>query len=201
MIHSINYLDSIKKGISYKSYRSLIDDLIAQNKTSGDNHSAFMVDYTKQNIQRMNHLDQNSYLNENLLESIKGLRSTYLFLVLTEAWCGDASQIVPVFQKIADASEGKIELSLIWRDENLDVMDQYLTNGGRSIPKLVIIEKETWVEKANWGPRPKIAQELYTSWKEQGLNMVQISEKLHNWYSEDKTTEIQREITELLKQL
>ncbi len=201
MQNSTYLLKAIESGIDYNTYRSITDKLLSENKTSGDNHSTFMVSYTRQNVERMNYLDETAILNESLLQSLKDLSGTYIFLVLTESWCGDASQIVPVLHKIAEASGGKVELKLVWRDENLDLMDQYLTNGGRSIPKLVVLEKETLQEKASWGPRPKVSQELYSQWKGEGLNMLQISDKLHNWYAEDKTEAVQKEIIALLNQL
>lgn len=188
----------LEKAISYEVYRDITNRLLAENKTSGDNHSSFMVDYTRMNVERMNHLDSTTVLKKETLTALEELSGSYIFLVLTESWCGDASQIIPVLDKIAEASKNKIDLKLVWRDENLDLMDQYLTNGGRSIPKLIVLEKETLREIGIWGPRPEVLQELFNIWKEQGMDIKEISGKLHNWYSENKTEAIQDELVKMI---
>lgn len=185
--------------MKYKAYRLTIDQLLAEGKTSGNDHSEFMLEYTKMNVHRMNRLDKSLVLNEEVLTTLMQLQKAYKFLVLTEAWCGDASQIVPVFNKIEEYSNGKIELDLIWRDQNLEIMDRYLTNGGRAIPKLVVIDKQSNEEIASWGPRPVLAQELMTELKkDSSLGMAEISEKLHYWYAKDRTQSTQKELLELL---
>lgn len=192
----------ISEAIDYSTYLETIDNLLADGKTSGADHSAFMVSYTRKNVERMQLLDGHLEIIPQLQEALKKLKSQYIFLVLTEAWCGDASQVIPVLQKIAEFSDGKIELKLIWRDENPEVMDRHLTNGGKSIPKLIIIKKENLEEISNWGPRPDVLQQLATEWKNLPDFSLKIwSDKLHQWYAENKTVEIQKEISELLKEL
>lgn len=188
--------------MQYKEYRTVIDDLLSTGKTSGNDHSEFMIEYTKMNVHRMNRLDKTVVLNVELVSAIQKLNKEYKFLVLTEAWCGDASQIVPVIDKIAQESNQKIELDLIWRDQNLEIMDRYLTNGGRAIPKLVVIDKANGEEISNWGPRPAQAQELMSELKkDSSLGIAEISEKLHYWYAKDKTQAIQQELTALISTL
>lgn len=188
--------------MNYEAYRSIIDKLLAEGKTTGNDHSEFMIDYTKMNVHRMNRLDKTVSLNEYLLKELNRIEKKYRFVVLTEAWCGDASQIVPVINQLANASRSKITLDLIWRDENLEMMDRYLTNGGRAIPKLVVIDEASGTELAHWGPRPALAQELVTELKKDtSLGLAEVSEKLHYWYAKDKTQAIQKELRELLQHL
>jgi hypothetical protein len=86
----------------------------------------------------------------------KGLRA----IVLTEDWCGDAMVNVPILLKLAEASN--IDVRLLLRDQNLELMDQYLTNGtARSIPIFVFID-ENGEEKAKWGPRAPKVQDMVT---------------------------------------
>jgi hypothetical protein len=86
----------------------------------------------------------------------KGLKA----IVLTEDWCGDAMLNIPILRNIAE--EAKIEVRYVLRDQNLELMDQYLTNGtARSIPIFIFIG-EDGEEKAVWGPRAKEVQELVT---------------------------------------
>ncbi|MEE1884233.1 thioredoxin family protein [Pedobacter flavus] len=188
------------KGISYLKYRELIENLLAQNLTSGPDQSQQMVDYTKMNLQRMNRIDKTTILNQSLIEYLKDTVNELDFLVITEAWCGDAAQITPVLNKIAENSNGKLNLKFVLRDENIDLMDNYLTHGGRAIPILIIMNKSGKVV-GKWGPRPAILQELMVEWKKETADMWELSTKIHAWYAKDKTNHIQQEIEALLKKL
>ena len=186
--------------MTYLEYRNLIDVLISQNKTTGNTQSEDLFQYTQLNIKRMEHLDYSTQLFEEWQPFFKNLNSKLKWVVLTEGWCGDAAQLVPVFNKIAKASDGKIDLQILLRDENLELMDKYLTNGGRAIPKLICFDEfnnELW----NWGPRPKDAQVLIDNLKEKQLDMNELKTELHSWYSQNKTLEVQLEVFQKFEQL
>jgi hypothetical protein len=185
--------------MTYLNYRELIDSLIVQNKTTGNDQSEEMINYAKLNIQRMNRLDKTTILNDNWTPFFESLKSNLKWVVLTEGWCGDAAQIVPVINKIAEASNGKIELELLLRDENLALMDKYLTNGGRAIPKLICYDENN-VELWNWGPRPIEAQKLVNQLKEDNVTLSELKTQLHLWYTHDKTMNIQLEIFQIFTQ-
>lgn len=191
----------IESAYSYKTYRAMLDELMSEGKTTGENHSEAMIHYTKMNIHRMKRLDKRTKINEDLVERLEQVERPMIWLVLTEAWCGDAAQIVPVIQKMADYSKS-IEVKLILRDEHLEVMDQFLTNGkSRSIPKLICLDAETLDVLGDWGPRPQDAQILYDSLRNtDGLAYQDVAEKLHKWYADDKTQSIQNEILPLVKE-
>lgn len=187
--------------MSYEQYIKLINELLEVDKTTGLNHSAAMIHYTKMNVQRMKRLDKTTQLNDDLVESIGKIKETYHWLVITEAWCGDAAQIIPIIKKMSDASAGKIMLKFILRDDHLDIMDAHLTNGSRAIPKVIILDSQL-NEVANWGPRPKALQTMVIDWmKDPKLTHEDWSEKVHAWYAKDKTQEIQNEFVNLLKTL
>ena len=121
--------------------------------------------------------------------------------IFTEGWCGDAAQIVPVLEAVAQASAGQISTHYVLRDENPDLMDQYLTQGGRSIPKLVVLHADTLTEAAHWGPRPDPAQQMFLDLKSQDLPFEEFATQLHGWYAKDKTQSTQRELLALVQQL
>ena len=100
-----------------------------------------------------------------------------------------------------EASNGKIKMDLVLRDDNLELMDLFLTNGGRSIPKLICFDAETKAELATWGPRPAEAQELFKKLKSEGTPKEEFIAAIHNWYANDKTQKLQLELAELLKQV
>ncbi|HEX6981758.1 MAG TPA: thioredoxin family protein [Balneolaceae bacterium] len=190
----------INEAYNYEEYRRMIDDLLEEGKTTGTNYSDEMIEYTRMNVHRMNRLDKQVKLSDSLKEKLQGIQEQWIWLVLTEAWCGDAAQNIPVIAKMAEESEN-IEIRLILRDENLEVMDEYLTNGGRSIPKLVCLNAEFLEEKGSWGPRPDSAQRKAMEWKnDPDITMEEWAEKLHGWYARNKTQEIQSEFEKLVEE-
>ncbi|RWU07403.1 thioredoxin family protein [Pedobacter chitinilyticus] len=190
-----------KEALDYPSYRNLVDELLAQGQTTGPDDSEAMLHYTKMNVQRMNRVDKTAVLSEEILETLKGIKGKYHFLVITEGWCGDAAQIVPVINKIVSEAPDQFKLKLTLRDKNLPLIDAHLTNGGRAIPVLLILDEAGNLLLPKWGPRPAVLQGLLAQWKSEGVEMPELAEKLHGWYAKDKTAATQQEINELLKQL
>jgi len=191
--------DVIDQSLNYSEYRDLIDGLLKSGKTTGENHSESMLHYTKMNVHRMKRHDKRTELRPDVIEKFEKVERKMIWLVLTEAWCGDAAQSVPIINKLAEAS-GKIELRLILRDQNLDLMDQFLYNGkSRSIPKLICIDAETLEVLGHWGPRPQEAQEMYDTLRgSSDLAYQEVAEYLHKWYADDKGTEVQQEFYYLI---
>jgi hypothetical protein len=198
---SVLSAERLNQAYSYAGYRQLIDELMAQNLTTGTNQSEQIIQYARLNIKRMQRLDKTMKLLPELQTALDRLDKGYEWLVITEGWCGDAAQIVPVFEAVARASQGKISTRYVLRDENLDLMDRYLTNGGRSIPKLVVLCTDTLKEKATWGPRPAPAQELFNCLKQEGVSYEDFATQLHTWYAQDQTLSTQRELLALLHSL
>ncbi|GAB2774560.1 hypothetical protein HNQ93_001072 [Hymenobacter luteus] len=186
---------------SYAAYRRLIDELLAQGKTTGPNQSDMLTNYTRLNVQRMERLDKKAELLPELREALGKLQQQYVWVIITEGWCGDAAQIVPVLEKIAQASHGRITTHYLLRDENPDLMDRYLTNGGRSIPKLIMLYADTLTEATQWGPRPATAQDLFLEMKAAGATHEEFAERLHGWYAQDKTRHTQQELLHLLSSM
>lgn len=189
------------ESLDYTSYKEKVNQLLLQGKTTGEDHSDAMLHYTKMNLQRMNRVEKTTVISDQLLQVIDHLKGKYKFLVITEGWCGDAAQIVPVIQKIVLSAPNKFNLKLVLRDQNLELIDAHLTNGGRAIPVLLILDEQGNLIIPKWGPRPQILQDLMMSWKQESADMEVLAEKLHSWYAKDKTQAIQLELTEVLSQL
>ncbi len=188
----------IKKSLSYAEYLQLTQDLLNQGKTTGPNQGADYVHYTNLNLHRMKRLDKTVEINAELKSLIAQIQTPQTWLVISEAWCGDAAQNVPLLQKLADLSS-KIELKIILRDENLEVMDMYLTNGGRSIPKLIALENTTLNELYTWGPRPASIQNVMNELKAANITEIsEIVEKIQIAYNHDKSQSFQNEFVTLL---
>lgn len=189
-----NYLE---RSMSYAEYKNLIDDLLAIGKTTGSNQSEAMYNYGKINRQRMYRLEKTIELEDSVKKVLNELDVNWIWLVVTEGWCGDAAQNIPIIEKLAAENKG-IGTRYILRDENLDLMDQYLTNGARSIPKLIAIDADTLEVFGTWGARPKAAQDYFHSLKATGLEKLQIIENLQRWYNDDKSRTIQTEFEKLI---
>ncbi|WP_439880235.1 thioredoxin family protein [Pontibacter sp. MBLB2868] len=189
--------EHLAKAITYGQYRELIDLLLAENKTTGNDHSEGMVEYTRMNMHRMRRVEKTTVLEDELVQQMLSLQTKMVWVVLTEAWCGDAAQNVPAIVKIADASPF-VEVKLLLRDENPEIMDAYLTNGGRSIPKLIVLDAETLEVQGTWGPRPEPAQQLVLDAKEKDVPFMQMAEQLHGWYAQDRSRTLQKEFKQLI---
>ena len=189
------YLD---KSYSYKEYRNLIDQLLSEGKTTGANQTEKNIAYTKLNVQRMNRLDKTVSVIPELTSLIESFNRKCIWLMIAEAWCGDCAQVIPVLSKIAEASD-HIELKIVLRDENPELMNRYLTNGGRAIPKLVCIDSDTMHEICTWGPRPKPAQEMILEHKANPVKEYsEVQKEIQLWYANDKGVTLQTEIMELI---
>lgn len=112
-------------------------------------------------------------------------------LVLAEDWCGDASNIVPVLARWADSVSG-LSLRILRRDENLAVMDRYLTRGSRSIP-IVIVLDEDFQEVGHWGPRPAELQAWVMANKD-SMPKEERYKEVRRWYARDRGASIIREV-------
>jgi len=196
----VNYSEIFNgQGMDYLTYRALVDQLLLEGKATGD--VSYDLHYTKMNVQRMSRVDKTVSLTDELTSTVHQLKENYKFLVITEGWCGDAAQIIPVFNKIATASLGKIDLKFVLRDKNLPLIDTHLTNGGRAIPVLLVLNETGDKVLASWGPRPQVLQELLKEWRKETAEMPILAEKLHGWYAKDKTQTTQAALTVLLKGL
>lgn len=191
-------LEQISTEYSYNDYRDLMQKLKEEGGTTGPNKSEDMVYYSSLNHQRMKRLDKSVRINESLANKIKSINHPQSWMVLTESWCGDAAQALPIIQKLAELNKN-IELKFLLRDENPEIMDNYLTNCSRSIPKLVI-NNNNQQELGTWGPRPEALQTIYDSWRNdpnkipyKDFNVV-----LQKWYLTDKTQSTQKELEELI---
>jgi len=187
--------------LTYDAFVALSEELYAQNRTTSDDphyNTEEILGYTRLNLQRISRLDRTTVVRDDLAEAVKRLSSRWLWVVLAESWCGDAAQILPVIHQVA-AQSSTIELKILLRDKHPTVMDAYLTDGGRSIPKLICLDAVSLSELGAWGPRPQALQDLYKQWRSEKMPFPEMAEKLHSWYAKDRTQHLQAELLELVK--
>lgn len=190
----------LAQAMSYESYMKLTEQLVEEVRTSGPNQSEAYVYYTKLNFQRMKRLNKTIEVPASVIELLKEKAANWTWVTLTEPWCGDAAQCVPVIEKLA-LSAGNIQTLYLLRDEHPEVMDAYLTNGGRSIPKLICLDK-SGKEIFTWGPRPEVIQEVMNRLKSEGItDITTIVEQIQKAYNTDNQAGIYNEFKILLKEL
>ena len=177
---------SLKDSLSYVAYRKLISDLLSEGKSTGMLQNEDMRHYSELNEARMHRLDKTIEVLPEIAMALNKLSKKYIWLVLSEGWCGDAANIVPVLNKMAEIS-AHIELKIVLRDDHDALMRHFLTNGGKAIPKLIILDAETHEVLSDWGPRPNEAKQLILDYKaSHGVVDEPAKIALQKWYGQNK---------------
>jgi hypothetical protein len=189
------------QGHTYEAYRSKIDHLLSQNKTSGNDQSEGRIEYTRANVSRMDRMYAHFELHPDW-QNLKLKPHAFGVLVIAEAWCGDAAHTLPSIVRLVEANSSFMELRIVFRDEHEDLINAYLTNGSKSIPKVIVFDSTTFEERFVWGPRPKQAQDLVLEHKiRHDFDKNRMTAALYKWYNHDKGLVIQEEWISQLKQL
>ncbi|MBL0332801.1 MAG: thioredoxin family protein [Chlorobiota bacterium] len=197
LIRNVFSQEIIINAFTFNQYKDLCKILFDSGKSTSvdlEYNTTEILDYVKINLQRMNRVEKTFKMNPTLQEKLSLLNKKQLWIVLAESWCGDVAQNIPAINMIANSTTN-IELKILLRDENEVIMNKYLTNGSKSIPKLISLNPITFKENWNWGPRPKPAQELVVSMKSKGEDF---HIGVHKWYADDKSNTIQDEILKLI---
>lgn len=194
--------DLLAQAMSYQQYKTLLEDLLAAGKTTGANQSEDYLGYAKINLQRMHRLEKTILLHEEFKSALTRLKQQYTWLVITEGWCGDAAQNLPVLYHVEKACDN-IRLRFILRDEHPEIMNNYLTNGSKAIPKIICLKPDAsapsgYMEKFVWGPRPAVLQKIVMKLKEENVSKADTGLITQNWYNADKTLSTQNEFLNLV---
>jgi hypothetical protein len=193
--------NALQNSFSYTEYRKLASDLVAQGKPTGHDHSEALAQFATLNETRMNRLEKTITIDEDVQLKLQNISNNYIWLVLAESWCGDAAQILPVINKMSAVSNA-LQLKIVLRDDNDLLMQQFLTNGGKAIPKIIILDAQTLNVVADWGPRPQGAKQLILDYKAaHGIVDEAAKIELQKWYLHDKGVAIQYEILEIMSRL
>jgi len=189
--------DGLANSMSYESYRELMTTLVEQQSTTGPDKTLALANYTMLNERRMKRWDKTVKISDSDLTAIQQFNNKVTWLVISESWCGDAAHVLPVLKKVADINPN-INLRIALRDDNPELMDEFLTNGGRSIPKLIILDEAHNVLDT-YGPRPSTATEMVMAYKEShGALTPEFKEDLQRWYNKDKGQTIIADLVKVL---
>ena len=188
---------SVKKAMDYSEYNLLFKQLVEEGRTTGV-QTQEKINYTKLNFSRSKRLDKTADISEENIEVLKNFSEKQTWLVISEPWCGDAAQTLPFLNKIAQLSEN-IDLKIVLRDENPELMDQFLTNGSQSIPIVIMLDEDFNVLQI-FGPRSKAATKLVNDYKaHHGKIDDAFKEMLQVWYNNDKGVSIVNDILDVIE--
>jgi len=181
----------IENGCSYDEYIKIFEKEIG-------NLNSKEAEQKKLNYHRTLRLHKTLQISELTKALIKRIENIQLWMIITETWCGDSAQNIPIIAELAKLNP-LIELKIILRDTNLNIMDHFLTNNSKSIPKLVAFDKDG-NQLFQWGPRPKEAQSLVLNARENQIPKDEYMVSLHKWYASDRGKTTEQEIFDLLRE-
>ncbi len=186
--------DALKTAISYHKYKELIAQYAQNGTNSGAQITESLVNYTMLNHRRMKRLGKTLHIEPQMLKTINTRKSPVEWLLITESWCGDAAQSTPMMEKFAEQNPN-ISLKVVFRDEQPKLMEAFLTNGAKSIPKLIAFDPEADTIIGDWGPRPTKAAQLVADYKAQnGSLSPEFKQDLQVWYNKDKGQDIANDL-------
>ena len=182
--------------MDFESYLSEFESILNAPSPIAPYDNPDYLDYTKLNWSRMNRWLKKGELSEQLVDTIKGIAQPQQWIVITEPWCGDAAHSVP-FLYLAAQLNPLVSVDYELRDAAPFRINDYLTNGSKSIPKLIIRDGQG-NDLAVWGPRPIECQKLFDQLKAEEADFEMQKTALQKWYNEDKGKSLQAELTAIL---
>lgn len=184
------------QGLTYTDYIAQWREKLREPVAGLDKDARKMRHFMRYNIERTERVEAAYQPSEELLASMRAIDEPQLWMVITEEWCGDAAYNLPLINAAASTSE-HVDLRIIRRDANLDIMDQYQTAGTRSIPKLVAFTLEG-EELFQWGPRPQSLVQERERWKEDGIEGMEMVSASVNWYDAGNWIDAEPELAALI---
>lgn len=184
-------IDALENALTYEQYKAQWDTLLAQDPP----HE--YQEYYKLNHARFARVEKTVELLAEWSEIPKDY--PLVIVAITEQWCGDAAQTIPVVEKLKTIFPN-LETYYVLRDQNLELMDAFLTNGARNIPKLLLLEADQMGLLGTWGPRPHALAKKVDGWKFQYGGMTEeVKIEIQKWYNQDHGISCQKEWIDCLK--
>jgi hypothetical protein len=153
----------------------------------------------RQNVELWEGVWRRARSPEDQLNRLREIGRSWRLLVLCEDWCGDASNTVPVLARFA-ADAPSLELRILKRDDNLELMDRYLTGGSRSIPLAILLDEEG-DPVGRWGPRPAELQAFVIHEKRVGVRPAgELYKDTRRWYARDRGVTTIRELVDRIEE-
>lgn len=192
----MNLTNYFENGLTYSDYLKKIENQLHDLKKSDPNSE--MIQYYTLNLKRLQRMEKTFHLSDDQKAELKNNSKDFKILVISEGWCGDAAQVMPVVNAMAE--EMGIEQKIVFRDENPELINNYLTDGAQSIPIFIGVNSEG-KEIFKFGPRPTKGMELLKKHKEnpESYTKEEFHNELQQWYNSDKGNSIFLELNNLMK--
>jgi hypothetical protein len=180
-----------------ENYLQLFHEITQGRVSSAPYNDEHYLHYTKMNLARQERWLKKGTLTPATIEAMTHIELPMQWIVISEPWCGDAAHILPFLFKMS-ALNPTIDLNIQLRDSEASEIDQYLTNGGKAIPVL-IVRNEQGKDLFHWGPRPNPCQKMVDEKKQEGASQEELINAIQQWYNHDQGVAIQKEVTSLLE--
>lgn len=185
--------------MDFTAYQQLFFDILNSPNPLAPYDNPDYLNYTKLNWSRQQRWLKVGVLNPDLTNAIEKISKPQLWTVITEAWCGDASHTIPFLHRLSELNP-LIKVDYQLRDSPPFLIESYLTNGTRSIPKIIIADEYNQ-DLSTWGPRPAECQRLYLQMVKDHIEMGEKKIALQKWYNEDKGESFQLEFLDIINQI
>lgn len=185
---------------SYREFLAYSKQLTEAGQTSGPDQSSHLVEYTSLNHTRMERIEKRAALNDQLKTTMDQLAHPQQWILLTETWCGDSAQNLPVIGKAAEYAGDHIQLTIVLRDRNTHLIEQYIPEFGMGIPRLLVLDEQDQL-LAQWGARPQPAQAFIDKWKAdpENVDKKEVQKDMQLWYAKNKHQALQDELVGLIE--
>jgi hypothetical protein len=183
--------------MNWPEYNHFFEEILQNPNPAAPYDNDDFLGYTKMNQSRSKRWIKHGEIIPSITETVGKIEKAQHWILITEPWCGDAAHSVPFIYLISELND-KIQLEIQLRDSNSEI-EKYLTNGGKSIP-ILVIRDENGKDLAVWGPRPAECQATFNKLKEEGTEFTELKIGLQNWYNQDAGISIQIELNDLIKQ-
>lgn len=155
-----------------------------------------MLAAAQKNVELWTAMWRHARVDEEYVGRVSALPGRWHLLVLSEDWCGDAVNTVPVVARLAERCPN-VDLRVLARDLNPDLMDSHLTGRSRSIPVIIALD-EAYEERGWWGPRPTALQR-WVSGQGQLLEKSIRYREARTWYARDRGRTTLEEVVSMLE--
>jgi hypothetical protein len=187
----------MSKAVPFAQYKQGFEQAVSDGRTSGPVQSEELINYTKLNWSRSSRAEKfvagEDFINASGVKIPAGMR----WYAISEYWCGDSAQVMPVIARVADGLG--IPLRVFYRDEFPEVIENYLTNGGKAVPKLIAVDGNG-NDFFTWGPRPEYMQKFVAEYKAANGKFDENGKiEIQKMYNTDKGVAIREELLALLR--
>lgn len=182
--------------MNFEEYIQYFEHILTMEDKPEPYNEPDYFDYTKLNWSRTNRWLKKGELSQAIRDAVASIKEPQEWILITEPWCGDAAHSVPFIHMLAELNPF-ITLRIELRDQEPFRINEYLTNGGKSIPKLIARDQDG-KDLFTWGPRPADAQAMFERMKAEGADFEAFKEGVQKWYNQDRGQGLQSELEVLL---